>query len=88
MVVEHQNPSLVQIMVFSKTRPAALEEYITMAVVINFYLIWWSISGHFSQYSLAELPSIHKIRKLQRDTLMLMALGANKSKKGEQTPRK
>jgi hypothetical protein len=46
VVVEHQNPSLVQIMVFSKTRPAALEEYITLAIVIYFYLIRWSIAGH------------------------------------------
>jgi hypothetical protein len=39
MVVEHQDPSLVQIMDFIKMRPAALEEYITLAIVIYFYLI-------------------------------------------------
>jgi hypothetical protein len=86
MVVEHQDPSLVQIMVFRKTRPAALEEYITLAIVIYFYLVRRSILGHLSQYSFTKLLALHKFSEFQRETLMFMALGTNKSKKGEQTP--
>jgi hypothetical protein len=75
-------------MVFSKTRPAALEEYITLAVVIYFYLIRRSAVGHLSQYSFTELPTLHEFSEFQRETLLFMALGSNKRKKGEQTPYK
>jgi hypothetical protein len=77
MVVEHQDPSLVQIMVFSKMRLAALEEYITLAVVIYFYLIRWSVARHFLQYSFVELPAIHKIHALQREMLLFGELGTS-----------
>jgi hypothetical protein len=88
MVVEHKDPSLVQIMVFSKTRPAAPKEYITLATIIHFYFIWWSVAGHFSKYSFMELPALHEFRKFQREALLLIALGTSKSKPGEQTPRR
>jgi hypothetical protein len=81
MVIEHQDPSLVQIVVFSKARLAALEEYITLAVVIYFYLVRRSVAGHLSQNSFAELPALHKFSKFQRETLLFMALGTSKSKK-------
>jgi hypothetical protein len=85
MVVEHQDPSQVQIMVFSKTRPTALEEYITLAIVIYFYLIRWSFARHFS-WSFIELLAIHKIHELHRETLFLMALGTSKRKKENKLP--
>jgi hypothetical protein len=73
----------VQIVVFSKARLAALEEYITLAVVIYFYLVRRSVAGHLSQNSFAELPALHKFSKFQRETLMFMALGTSKSKKSK-----
>jgi hypothetical protein len=63
MVVEHQDPSLMQIMVFSKTRPTSPKEYITLAVVIHFYFIRWSVAGHFSKYSFMKLPSVHELHE-------------------------
>jgi hypothetical protein len=66
MVIEHQDSSLVQIVVFSKTRPAALEEYITLAVIIYFYLVQRSVAGHLSQNSFM---------------LLFMALAPAKAKK-------
>jgi hypothetical protein len=84
MVVEQKYPSLVQIMVFIKTRPTALEENITLAVIIHFYFIQCSVAGHFLKYSFTKLPTIHELYKFQREAPLLMALGASKSKKGEQ----
>jgi hypothetical protein len=63
MVVEHQDPSLMEIMVFSKTRPTASEEYITLAIIIHFYFIKWSVDGHFSKYSFKKLPAVHEFQK-------------------------
>jgi hypothetical protein len=53
----------MEIMVFSKTRPTASEEYITLAVIIHFYFIKWSVDGHFSKYSFKKLPAVHEFQK-------------------------
>jgi hypothetical protein len=36
VVIEQQDPSLMQIIFFGKTRPTALEKHITLTVIVNF----------------------------------------------------
>jgi hypothetical protein len=71
--------------VFSKARPATLEEYITLAIIVDFYFVWWSIARHFSKNSFVQLPALHEFSEYQREAL-LIALGTNKSKNGEDIP--
>jgi hypothetical protein len=60
MLFEHQDPSLVQIMVFRKTRPAAPKEYITLDIVIHFYFIRFFVVGDFSKYSFMKFSAIYE----------------------------
>jgi hypothetical protein len=76
----------MQIMVFSKARPAALEKHITLTIVVYFYFIWGSITRHLSQNSFTKLSTIHEFSKFERKALLFTALGASKSKKENKTP--
>jgi hypothetical protein len=86
MIVEQQEPPLMQIMVFSKARPVALEEHVTFTIIVYLYFIWGSITRNLSQNSLAKLSAIHEFSKFEREALLFTALGTIKSEKGEQNP--
>jgi hypothetical protein len=78
VVTKHQDPSLMKIMIFSKTVPATSEESITIATVVHLQLIWRPATGCFSENSLPNLMALHEFCELQRKTLLLAALGTCK----------
>jgi hypothetical protein len=88
MVVEQQEPPLMQIVVFSKARPSALEEHVTLTIIVNFYFILWPVMGHFSKNSLTKLSAIHEFSEFERKALFLIALSTSEIKKGEQIPKR
>jgi hypothetical protein len=45
VLIKHQDPSLVKIMILSKTIPTTSEESITIAIVIHLQLIRWPTAG-------------------------------------------
>jgi hypothetical protein len=55
MIIEHQEPPLMQIVVFSKARLAAPEKHATLTIVVYLYFIRCPITGHLSQNSLTKL---------------------------------
>jgi hypothetical protein len=81
MIIEHQEPPLMQIVVFSKARSAAPEKHATLTIVVYLYFIRCPITGHLSQNSLMKLQAIHEFSKFPRKALLLIALGASKRKK-------
>jgi hypothetical protein len=76
----------MQIIVFSKTRPTALDEHVTITIVVYFYFIWRTITRHLSQNSLPKLSAIHDFRQFEREALMCTTLGTSKHEKGKQSP--
>jgi hypothetical protein len=81
MVIEQQKPPLMQIIILGEARPAALEEHLSIAIIIHLHLVWRTSTLHFSEDGFAKLLAIHKLSKFQRHTLLLMALGTSKCKK-------
>jgi hypothetical protein len=77
----------MQIVVFSKARPAAFEEHITLTIIVNFYFILWPVTGHFLKNSLTKLSTIHEFSEFERKAMFLIALSTSESEKGEQIPK-
>jgi hypothetical protein len=42
VVVEQQEPPLMQIIIFCKTGPSAPEEHLSIAIIVYLHLIWRS----------------------------------------------
>jgi hypothetical protein len=48
VIIKHQDPTLMKIIILSKTVPTTSEESITIAVIIHLQLIWWPAAGCLS----------------------------------------
>jgi hypothetical protein len=79
VAIKHQDPSLVKIMILSKTVPTTSKESIAIAIVIHLQLIRRPAAGCFSENSLPKLTALHEFCELQRKTLLFAALGTSKS---------
>jgi hypothetical protein len=44
VVIEQQKPPLTQIVILGETRPAALEEYLPVTIIIHLHLVWRSFT--------------------------------------------
>jgi hypothetical protein len=81
MVIEKQDPALVQIKISSKARPTALEEHITFTIIIYLQFIRWLIAGDFSEDSFMKLTTIHEFNKFMRKVQILATLSTSKCKR-------
>jgi hypothetical protein len=72
--VEGHEEALVDVVVFSKSRPTAPQVLLVVAIVPNLYLIWGTTARLFAENSLSQFASIHKLGKIQRQALNLAAL--------------
>jgi hypothetical protein len=77
VLIKHQDPSLMKIMIISKMVPATSEECIAIAIVIYLQLIWQPTTGCFLENSLLKLTTLHELCELQRNTLLFAALGTS-----------
>jgi hypothetical protein len=64
MAIKHQDPSLMKIMIFSKTIPTTSEESIAIAIVIHLQLIRQPATGCVSENSLPKLAALHELYEL------------------------
>jgi hypothetical protein len=64
VVVEQQEPSLMQIVIFCKTGPPAPEEHLSIAIIVYLHLIWRSFTGLFSKDGFTKILPIHEFSKL------------------------
>jgi hypothetical protein len=69
----HEEP-LMEVMVLRKSRPAALEELFTGAVVPHLHFIWSSSTRVFAENCFTQFPPIHEFREFQWKALNLAAL--------------
>jgi hypothetical protein len=83
MVIEEHKKALMQVMILCKLGPAAPEEHLATTVIVYFHLIWSSSTRFFGEDGFTEVAPIHELSKLQRNTLLLMALSTSDNKKGE-----
>jgi hypothetical protein len=63
VVIEQQEPPLMQIVIFCKARPAALEEHLSVAIIVHIHLIWRSFSSYFWEDGFTKLLAIHEFDK-------------------------
>jgi hypothetical protein len=87
VVIKHQDPSMMKIVIFSKAVPTTSEESITIAIIIHLQLIRCPAAGCFSENGLPKLTALHEFYELQRKTLLFMALGAGEREKRKQIAR-
>jgi hypothetical protein len=80
MEVEGPEEALVEIMVFCKLRPAALELLLAGAVVPNLHFIWSSSTRLFMKNRFSQFSPIHELGKIQRQALNLAALQVGDAK--------
>jgi hypothetical protein len=64
VVVEQQEPPLMQIVIFCKMGLAIPEEHISIAIIVYLHLIWRSFTRLFSEDGFAKLLPIHEFSKL------------------------
>jgi hypothetical protein len=76
MVVEGHEETLVEVMVFCKLRPAALEVHLASPIIPDLHFIGSSVPRVFTKNSFPQLSPNHEIGKLQRHPLNLAALSA------------
>jgi hypothetical protein len=63
VVVEQQEPPLMQIIIFYKMGLAAPEEHVSIAIIVYLHLIWRSFTRLFSKDGFTKLLAIHKFGK-------------------------
>jgi hypothetical protein len=80
--VESHEEALVDVMVFCKLRPAALELHLAGPVVPDLHFIGSSSPRVFTQNRLPQFSPVHKIGELQRHPLNLTALSAGDTEEG------
>jgi hypothetical protein len=56
--IKHQDPSLMKIVIFSKTVPTTSEESIAIAIIIHLQLIRQPATGCVSENSLSKLMAL------------------------------
>jgi hypothetical protein len=64
----------MEVMILHKSRPAALEELFTGAVVPNLHFIWGSSTRVFAENCFTQFPPIHEFREFQGQALNFAAL--------------
>jgi hypothetical protein len=82
VVVEYHEETLMEVMVFCKLRPAALEVHLAVPVIPNLHFIGSSSPRVFTKNCFSQLSPIHELGKLQRHPLNLAALSASDAKEG------
>jgi hypothetical protein len=65
MIIKGHEEPLMEVMVLRKSRPAALEELFTSAIVPHLHFIWSSSTGVFTENCFAQFPPIHEIREFR-----------------------
>jgi hypothetical protein len=80
--VEGHEEALVEVMVFCKLRPAALEVYLADPVVPDLHFIGSSSPRVFTKNRLPQFSPVHKIGELQWHPLNLTALSAGDAEEG------
>jgi hypothetical protein len=80
MEVESHEEALVEIMVFCKLRPAALEVLLAGAIVPNLHFVWSSSTRLFVENRFSQFSPIHGLGKIQRQALNLAALRVGDAK--------
>jgi hypothetical protein len=83
MEVEGHEEALVKVMIFCKSRPAAPEVLLAVAVVPNLHLIRDATARLLAKNSLSQFTPIHKIGEIQRQALNFTALRHGNAEKGE-----
>jgi hypothetical protein len=69
----HEEP-LMDVMIFRKSRLAALEELFTCAIVPHLHFIWSSSTRLFTENCFTQLLPIQEFREIQGQALNLAAL--------------
>jgi hypothetical protein len=69
----HEEP-LMEVMILSKSRPAALEELFTGAVVPHLHFVWGSSTRVFTENCFTQFSPIHEFGKFQWQALNFAAL--------------
>jgi hypothetical protein len=66
MEVKSHKKALMEIVIFSKIRPAALEELLSSAVIPNLHFIGSSSPGVLMKNRFSQLLPVHELGKFQR----------------------
>jgi hypothetical protein len=69
----HEKP-LMEVMILRKSRPAALEELLTGAVVSHLHFIWGSSTRVFTENCFPQFSPIHEFGKFQWQALNFTTL--------------
>jgi mannose/cellobiose epimerase-like protein (N-acyl-D-glucosamine 2-epimerase family) len=88
VVIEKHEEAFMQIMILCKLGPAAPEVHLAMTVIVHLHFIWSSFSRFFVQDGFTELTPVHKLSKLERNMLLLMALSTSDNTEGEKINRR
>jgi hypothetical protein len=82
VVVEDHEETLIEVMVFCKLRPAALEVHLAIPVILDLHFIGSSSPRVFTKNCFSQLSPIHELGKLQWHPLNLAALSASDVEEG------
>jgi hypothetical protein len=80
--VESHEETLVEVMVFCKLRPAALEVHLTGPIVPDLHFIGSFSPRVLTKNHFPQLLPVHKLGKLQRHPLNLAALSTGDAEEG------
>jgi hypothetical protein len=83
VIVEYQEPAMMQIMIHGKSRLASSKRNIAFPIVIYLQLIWRPSTRSFPKDSFPNLTAIHEFSKFQRKPLTLAALVVSKDKEAK-----
>jgi hypothetical protein len=72
--VEGHEEALVDVVVFCKVRPTTPKVLFAIAIVPNLYLVWGTTARLFTENSLSQFATIHKLGEIQWQALNLVAL--------------
>jgi hypothetical protein len=87
VIVEQQEPPLIQIVILCKMGPATPEEHLSITVIVYLHHIWRSFTRLFSKGGLTKLLPIREFSEL-RHTLLLMTLSTSESEEREYVARR
>jgi hypothetical protein len=82
MIVKDHEETLMEVMVFCKLRPAALEVHLAIPVIPDLHFIRSSSPKVFMKNHFSQLSPIHELSKLQRHPLNFAALSAGDAEEG------
>jgi hypothetical protein len=86
--VESHEETLVEVMVFCKLRPAALEVHLAGPVLLDLHFIGSSSPRVFMKNRFLQFSPIHKLGELQRHPLNLTSLSAGDVEEGVHSGRR